>query len=73
MERINLKESELIELERELRNVEFDYELVLNNHIKKLKEYNELKDSALKLIQLIADQRSEKISVIFKEIGIEND
>lgn len=42
---------------------------VMDLHIKRLKEYNELRDDGLKLAQLIADQKSCKIRDVFEEMG----
>ncbi|EDO18648.1 hypothetical protein Kpol_1055p4 [Vanderwaltozyma polyspora DSM 70294] len=42
---------------------------VVSTHIKTLKEYNELRDIGLKLVQIIADEKSCKMKEIFNEMG----
>lgn len=42
---------------------------VIDLHIKRLKEYNELKDAGLRLVQLIADEKSCKTKEVFDEMG----
>lgn len=42
-------------------------------HILGLKKYNELKDVAMGLITMIADQRQLRMSDILKEMNIEPD
>lgn len=42
-------------------------------HINQLKNYNELKDLSMKLIQLIADSRQETLRAIMDEMGIKDD
>ncbi|VEU20175.1 DEKNAAC101045 [Brettanomyces naardenensis] len=55
-------DSEVIPKERERKR-----------HIRKLNEYNELKDAAMQLISMIAEQRSLKINDVMKEMGVEKD
>ncbi|CCE62855.1 hypothetical protein TPHA_0D02170 [Tetrapisispora phaffii CBS 4417] len=42
---------------------------ILATHISKLKEYNELRDTGLKLIQLIANEKNCPLKTIFEEMG----
>lgn len=70
--RIARKEVELAEINGELDTADFDYQGVLNDHIQSLKRFNELKDTALELIQTIATQRNVKVSVVFDEIGLDS-
>lgn len=46
-------------------------ELIIKKYIQDLNKYNELKDLALQLITLIADQRKVKTSDILQEMNIE--
>ncbi|KAF6062917.1 Swi5 family protein [Candida albicans] len=46
-------------------------ELIIQKYIQDLNKYNELKDLALQLITLIADQRKVKTSDILQEMNIE--
>lgn len=70
-------QDEATELELELESIAqgdmMDPDKVVKQHIKQLKEYNELKDTALNLIQLIADQRQVRLGVVMDEIGVELD
>lgn len=50
-----------------------NYEKEMKRHIRQLKQYNELKDLSMCLIQLIADQKQSTIKSVMKEMGIEND
>ncbi|CCE92502.1 Sae3p TDEL_0E02590 [Torulaspora delbrueckii] len=42
---------------------------VMDQHIKRLKEYNELRDAGLRLTQLISDEKSCKVKDVFEEMG----
>lgn len=44
---------------------------LMKEHIKKLKQYNELRDTGLRLAQLIANEKGSKISEIFEEMGFD--
>ncbi|AQZ09748.1 SAE3 (YHR079C-A) [Zygosaccharomyces parabailii] len=44
---------------------------VIDLHIQRLKEYNELRDVGLRLTQLIADEKSCKVKDVFEEMGHE--
>lgn len=44
---------------------------VINLHIQRLKEYNELRDTGLRLAQLVADEKACKIKEVFEEMGYE--
>lgn len=48
-----------------------DPEAVVKKHISKLKEYNELKDIALGLVTMIADQRQLRTTDILEEMKVE--
>ncbi len=50
-----------------------DPEEIVKAHILGLKKYNELKDVALGLITMIADQRQLRMADILKEMNIEGD
>lgn len=41
----------------------------MDQHIKRLKEYNELRDAGLRLTQLISDETSCKVKDVFEEMG----
>lgn len=40
-------------------------------HIKRLKEYNELRDTGLRLTQIIAEEKKCKLKEVFDEMGYE--
>lgn len=42
---------------------------VIDLHIKRLKEYNELRDAGLRLAQLVADEKGCRIKEVFEEMG----
>ncbi|CAR27956.1 hypothetical protein ZYGR_0N04430 [Zygosaccharomyces rouxii] len=42
---------------------------VVSLHIQRLKEYNELRDTGLRLTQLIADEKRCKVKEVFEEMG----
>ncbi|QLQ80918.1 hypothetical protein HG537_0E02730 [Torulaspora globosa] len=42
---------------------------VIDLHIKRLKEYNELRDTGLRLAQLVADEKSCRMKEVFEEMG----
>ncbi|CUS23525.1 LAQU0S10e02432g1_1 [Lachancea quebecensis] len=44
---------------------------LMKEHIKRLKQYNELRDTGLRLAQLIANEKDSKISEIFEEMGFD--
>ncbi|CDF88790.1 ZYBA0S03-01992g1_1 [Zygosaccharomyces bailii CLIB 213] len=44
---------------------------VIDLHIQRLKEYNELRDVGLRLTQLIADEKACKVKDVFEEMGYE--
>lgn len=46
------------------------YQNEMKHHITQLKHYNELKDTSMRLIQLIADQRQVTLRTIMDEMGI---
>jgi nitrate/nitrite-specific signal transduction histidine kinase len=79
--RISQKQKELEQLNAELQMLEDavwqlsddDADVVVKRHIKQLKIYNELKDTALSLMTLIADQRQIRLGDVMKEIGVEAD
>lgn len=48
-----------------------DPEAIVKKHISKLKEYNELKDIALGLVTMIADQRQLRTTDILEEMKVE--
>lgn len=50
-----------------------NYEKEMKTHIRQLKNYNELKDISMALIQLVADQKHVRIKDILNEIGVEDD
>ncbi|KAM3162493.1 SAE3-like protein [Lachancea thermotolerans] len=45
---------------------------LMKEHIKELKQYNELRDTGLRLAQLIANEKGSKISEIFEEMDRES-
>lgn len=49
------------------------HEKEMKQHIKQLKEYNELKDLSMGIIQLIADQKQATLRTVMNEMGIEDD
>ncbi|QLL33360.1 hypothetical protein HG536_0E02710 [Torulaspora globosa] len=42
---------------------------VMDLHIKRLKEYNELRDAGLRLAQLVADEKRCRMKDVFEEMG----
>lgn len=84
-ERLAQKEQELRQLQDEATALEADLQKLANSdvpvdadaitkkHIKELKEYNTLKDTALSLMTMIADQRQVRLSVVMKEVGVKAD
>ncbi|KAG0669165.1 Pachytene arrest protein sae3, partial [Kluyveromyces marxianus] len=44
-------------------------EKVNQQHIEDLKLYNELRDTGLRLVQMVADEKQCKIKDVFEEIG----
>ena len=46
-----------------------DYKELQGAHIQGLKKYNELRDTGLRLVQLIADQKACKVKEVFEEMG----
>ncbi|QLG71995.1 hypothetical protein HG535_0C03480 [Zygotorulaspora mrakii] len=44
---------------------------IYKSHIKRLKEYNELRDTGLRLVQMIADEKSCTLKDVFDEMGQE--
>ncbi|CCH58123.1 hypothetical protein TBLA_0A03230 [Henningerozyma blattae CBS 6284] len=51
-------------------NINEDPKQLANLRIKLLKQYNELRDTGLKLVQLIAQERNLSIKEIFQEMDI---
>ncbi len=49
------------------------YEREMKSHIRQLKMYNELKDTSMRLIQMIADQKQTTIREVMQEMGVEDD
>lgn len=78
-EKLRVTQQEHEKLADELRSdgdEEFDikkYEKETKSHIQQLKQYNELKDLSMKLIQMIADSRQETLRAIMDEMGVEDD
>ncbi|SCU83188.1 LAMI_0C02322g1_1 [Lachancea mirantina] len=70
-------QSELAHLENEYasKSAENDVKLDANalsaRHIANLKTYNELRDTGLRLAQMIADEKACKIKDVFEEMGYE--
>lgn len=54
-------------------NEEKIYKQEMKQHISQLKEYNELKDLSMNLIQLIATQKETTLRDVMNEMGIEDD
>ena len=48
-----------------------DPEAIVKKHISQLKKYNELKDIALGLVTMIADQRQLRTTDILEEMKVE--
>lgn len=46
-----------------------DYKELQRAHIQGLKKYNELRDTGLRLVQIIADQKACKVREVFEEMG----
>ncbi|EMG45606.1 hypothetical protein SBY92_004875 [Candida maltosa Xu316] len=76
-QRILSKEKSLNELKQQCSTLIHELEgnnepeLIFKKHIQQLHKYNELKDIALQLISLIADQRQVKISDILSEMNVD--
>ncbi|KAI3405846.1 hypothetical protein KGF56_001453 [Candida oxycetoniae] len=76
-QRISLKEKNLDEIKQQCRTLIHELEgnqhpeVIIKKHIQQLKKYNELKDVALQLVTLIADQRQVRTTDIFDEMKCE--
>ncbi|CAD1808744.1 Swi5 family protein [Candida parapsilosis] len=76
-ERISTKEKNLDEIKRQCSCLIHELEgndqpeVIIKRHIQQLKKYNELKDVALQLVTLIADQRQVKTTDILNEMKLE--
>ncbi|CAK9435540.1 uncharacterized protein LODBEIA_P02670 [Lodderomyces beijingensis] len=76
-QRLLLKEKSLDEIKQQCSTLIHELEgnqhpeLIIKKHIQQLKKYNELKDVALQLITLIADQRQVKTTDILDEMKVE--
>lgn len=53
--------------------LQIKHEKEMKQHIEQLKEYNELKDLSMGIIQLIADQKQATLRTVMNEMGIEDD
>ncbi|CAL9734619.1 pachytene arrest protein Sae3p [Monosporozyma servazzii] len=42
---------------------------IIKQHIKQLKEYNELRDTGLRLVQIVADDKNCSLKEVVEEIG----
>ncbi|KAK6891410.1 hypothetical protein K6H09_004543, partial [Candida tropicalis] len=78
-ERILFKEKSLNEIKQQCSRLIHELEgnnnpeLIIKQHIKQLNKYNDLKDLALQLISLIANQRKVKINDILNEMNLKLD
>lgn len=76
-ERIYTKEKNLDEIKQQCSCLIHELEgndqpeVIIKRHIQQLKKYNELKDVALQLVTLIADQRQVKTTDILNEMKLE--
>lgn len=76
-ERISTKEKNLDEIKQQCSCLIHELEgndqpeVIIKRHIQQLKKYNELKDVALQLVTLIADQRQVKTTDILNEMKLE--
>ncbi|KAI5969919.1 hypothetical protein CANMA_000959 [Candida margitis] len=76
-ERISTKEKNLDEIKQQCSCLIHELEgneqpeVIIKKHIQQLKKYNELKDVALQLVTLIADQRQVKTTDILNEMKLE--
>ncbi|KAI5958067.1 hypothetical protein KGF57_002875 [Candida theae] len=76
-ERISTKEKNLDEIKQQCSCLIHELEgndqpeVIVKRHIQQLKKYNELKDVALQLVTLIADQRQVKTTDILNEMKLE--
>lgn len=52
-------------------NIHLDPSVIVSDHIKQLKKYNEVKDTALKLMELIANLRQMTIDEIAQEMKVD--
>lgn len=52
-------------------NVKPDPIMIVDNHIKQLKKYNEIKDTTLKLMEMIANLRMMSIDEIAAEMKVD--
>lgn len=42
---------------------------IISRHIKDLKEYNEIRDAGLRMVQIVADDKSISLKEVVEEIG----
>lgn len=42
---------------------------IISKHIKDLKEYNELRDAGLRMVQIVADEKKVSLREVVEEIG----
>ncbi|CDK29320.1 unnamed protein product [Kuraishia capsulata CBS 1993] len=70
-EKLDVLQQECNALISELDSSQEDAELIVKKHIKQLKRYNELKDVALSLVSLIADQKHLPVQEILDEMKVE--
>ncbi|QPG74490.1 hypothetical protein FOA43_001820 [Brettanomyces nanus] len=61
--------SDITEIDKELEPDEKEKK----RHIRQLNRYNELKDTAMQLISMIAEQRGLRIKDVMNEIGVEGE
>ncbi|CUM63939.1 uncharacterized protein PRCAT00001527001 [Priceomyces carsonii] len=70
-QRVTRKEQSLEDIKNQCSDSDEDPEAIVKKHISQLKKYNELKDIALGLVTMIADQRKLRTTDILEEMRVE--
>lgn len=60
-----------MELFTNKRESDLEPDVIRKQHISRLKLYNELRDTGLRLAQLVADEKQCKMKEVFDEMGYE--
>ncbi|SCW01197.1 LAFE_0D07228g1_1 [Lachancea fermentati] len=79
---LDKKERQLMNLQKSLNELQESFaikkremnmfpDVIRKQHISRLKLYNELRDTGLRLAQLVADEKQCKMKEVFDEMGYE--